>query len=103
MTGPSDFLTTSRSCDMEPPIGCDPSFLAGAASFAACWARASGVQVAPVITAAAPMQALRIRKVRGAGSGGGGGPGGGGGATPLIVREVAALMIVLLFAVLYAG
>jgi hypothetical protein len=35
-----------------------------AASFAACAARASGVQVVPVITAAAPMTALRMRNVR---------------------------------------
>ena len=37
---------------------------AAAASLAACWARASGVQVVPVITAAAPMTALRMRNDR---------------------------------------
>jgi hypothetical protein len=35
-----------------------------AASFAACWARASGVIVLPVITIAAPMTAFRMRKAR---------------------------------------
>src|SRR4030095_7474252 len=35
-----------------------------AASLAACWARASVVQTVPVIAAAAPITALRMRKVR---------------------------------------
>src|SRR5215471_10597864 len=38
--------------------------LFAAASFAACAARASLVQIVPVIAAAAPITALRMRKVR---------------------------------------
>src|SRR5205809_2046452 len=56
MTGPLDFLTTSRSGERAPPI------LGAPASFAAWAARASGVQVLPVITAAAPIAALRMMK-----------------------------------------
>src|SRR5262245_60599689 len=58
MTGPLDFFTTSKSADIVAPS------LGPSASFLACWARASGVQVLPVITAAAPMTALRIRNFR---------------------------------------
>src|SRR6185503_10443070 len=58
MTGPLDFFTTSRSGESLEPI------LGSAASFSACWARASGVQALPVITAAAPMTALRMRNDR---------------------------------------
>ena len=60
ITGPLDLFTTSRSGEIEP------EFRAGleAASLAACAARASLVQVVPVMTAAAPITAFRIRKVR---------------------------------------
>src|SRR6478672_6860159 len=58
MTGPLDFFTTSRSGDMVAPNFGAP------ASFVACWARASGVHVRPVMTAAAPMTALRMRNER---------------------------------------
>src|SRR5262245_23723861 len=58
MTGPLDCLTTFRLGESVAPI------LGAPASLAACWARASGVQVAPVIAAAAPMTALRIRNER---------------------------------------
>src|SRR4029434_11204652 len=58
MTGPLDFFTTSRSGDnLAPNFGAP-------ASFSACAARASGVQARAVITAAAPMTALRMRKDR---------------------------------------
>src|SRR4029079_14606730 len=59
ITGPLDFFTTLRSGDRgaEPTLTPDDSF-------AACCARASGVQTFPVITAAAPMTALRMRKDR---------------------------------------
>src|SRR6266850_4457357 len=58
MTGPLDFFTTSRSGDIvEPCLGC-------AASFAAWAARVWGVQGTPVIAAAAPMTALRMRNER---------------------------------------
>src|SRR5215469_7436639 len=63
ITGPFDFFTTSRSGDIEVESSGGSSDCE-AASFVACWARASGVHVLPVITAAAPMIALRIRKVR---------------------------------------
>src|ERR1043165_8812334 len=58
MMGPLDFFTTSRFGSSDAP-----SFGA-AASLAACWARASGVIVFPVITIAAPMTAFRIMKER---------------------------------------
>src|SRR6516225_2662133 len=58
ITGPLDLFTTSSSGDMVAPS------LGLSASFAACWARASGVQVVPVIAAAAPMTALRMRNAR---------------------------------------
>src|SRR6185503_12943011 len=58
ITGPLDLFTTSRSGESLAPI------LGAVASFAACWARASGVHALPVITAAAPMTALRMRKDR---------------------------------------
>src|SRR6185503_6625700 len=58
MTGPLDFFTTFRSGDILEPI------LGAAASLAACWARAAGVQALPVITAAAPMTPLRMMKDR---------------------------------------
>jgi hypothetical protein len=63
ITGPLDLFTTSKSDDMEVESnGGNGDF--AAASFAACWARASGVQTFPVITAAAPMTALRMMKAR---------------------------------------
>jgi hypothetical protein len=58
-----DLFTTSKSDDMEVESSGGNGDLA-AASVAACRARASGVQVAPVITAAAPMTALRMMKAR---------------------------------------
>src|SRR6186997_2107346 len=58
MTGPLDFFTTFKSGESLEPI------LGAAASLAACWARASGVQALPVITAAAPMTLLRMMKDR---------------------------------------
>src|SRR6185436_14189915 len=58
ITGALDFFTTSRSGErLEPSLG-------SPASLAACAARASGVQVLAVITAAAPMTALRMRNDR---------------------------------------
>jgi hypothetical protein len=54
-----DFFTTFRSGESVAPI-----FGLPAASLAAWAARASGVQALPVITAAAPMTALRIRNER---------------------------------------
>src|SRR6187402_710658 len=55
ITGALDFFTTSRSGEsLEPNLG-------SPASLAAWAARASGVQVLAVITAAAPMTALRTR------------------------------------------
>src|SRR6185312_13084394 len=63
MTGPLDFLTTLRFSDMElESSGGRDGF--AAASVAACWARAWGVQALPVITAAAPITALRMMNVR---------------------------------------
>src|SRR6516225_3364166 len=63
ITGPLDLFTTSRSCDIEvESSGGNGDF--AAASFAACWARASVVQTVPVIAAAAPITAFRMRKVR---------------------------------------
>jgi hypothetical protein len=58
-----DLFTTSKSCDIEVESSGGNGDLA-AASFSACWARASGVQTRPVITAAAPMTALRMMKDR---------------------------------------
>src|SRR6516225_8275765 len=63
MTGPLDLFTTSKSDDMEVESSGGNEDLA-AASLAACWARASGVIDLPVITIAAPITALRIRKAR---------------------------------------
>src|SRR3954470_19897704 len=58
MTGPLDCFTTFSSGEVAPPSFGAP------ASLAACAARASGVQVRPVITAAAPITALRTRNAR---------------------------------------
>src|SRR5436305_11484927 len=58
MIGPFDFLTTLRSGERVAPS------LGAAASLAACCARASGVHVLPVITAAAPMTAFLIKNER---------------------------------------
>jgi hypothetical protein len=63
ITGPLALFTTSKSDDMVVESSAGSGDFA-AASFAACWARASGVQVLPVITAAAPMTALRMMKDR---------------------------------------
>jgi hypothetical protein len=63
ITGPLDLFTTSKSGDIEVEFTGGKADLA-AASVAACRARASGVQVLPVITAAAPMTALRMMKAR---------------------------------------
>src|ERR1041384_2041195 len=65
ITGPLDSFTMARSGDMvlESSLGLPvPGF--AAASFAACAARASGVQIVPVIAAAAPITAWRIRNAR---------------------------------------
>src|SRR4051812_894319 len=59
ITGPLDFLTTSRSGES----GAEPT-LTAPASLAAWLARASGVHSFPVMTAAAPMTALRMRNDR---------------------------------------
>src|ERR1700757_1489236 len=59
MTGPLDLFTTSRSGDIEVE-----STLGAADSFAAWAARVSRVQTDPVITAAAPMTALRMMNDR---------------------------------------
>src|SRR4051812_7191658 len=58
MTGALALFTTSRSGERR-----EPSF-GSVASFAAWAARASGVHVLAVITAAAPMTALRMMKDR---------------------------------------
>jgi hypothetical protein len=63
MTGPLDRFTTSRSDDMEVESSGGSGDFA-AASLAACWARACGVQTVPVIAAAAPITALRMMNVR---------------------------------------
>src|SRR6516225_5150314 len=63
ITGPFDCFTTFKFGDMEvESSGGNGDF--AAASLAACAARASRVQVVPVITAAAPITALRMMKVR---------------------------------------
>src|SRR5215831_7998604 len=59
MTGPFDLFTTSKSGDIVAEFN-----LGAPASLAAWAARAWRVQVVPVITAAAPMMALRMTKVR---------------------------------------
>src|SRR4029077_2384221 len=63
ITGPLDLFTTSKSCDMEVESS-GGNGLFSAASLAACWARASAVQTVPVIAAAAPITAFRMRTVR---------------------------------------
>src|SRR5689334_7435750 len=58
ITGPFDFFATFRSGDIDvESSGGRGEF---AASLAACCARASAVQVRPVITADAPMTAFRM-------------------------------------------
>src|SRR3954452_9490328 len=90
MTGPLDFLTTSRLGERSPPSLCSP------ASLAALAARDSGVQVLPVITAAAPMTALRTMKDRRLISEGiAGSSGNAGGSASLLVLGV------FMFAFLY--
>jgi hypothetical protein len=64
MTGPFDCLTTFKSGDMVEESNFGFPAAGFVASFAACAARASFVQTRPVITAAAPMTALRIMNVR---------------------------------------
>src|SRR5215213_10046452 len=71
MTGPLDVLTTSRSGEraeliLRPASPPEAAFAdcCAAASVAACCARASGDHVVPVITAAAPIAALRMRNAR---------------------------------------
>src|SRR5688572_33484417 len=54
MTGPLDFFTTFKSGERVAPCFGAP------ASLAAWAARASGVQLRPVITAAAPITPLRM-------------------------------------------
>src|SRR5690242_19170393 len=95
MMGPLDFLTTSRSGDMSSPSLAVVVFTSDA-SLAACWARASGVHVLPVITAAAPMTALRTRKARRSMPAAGGVTAEAmGGTDPLTVTRVGIVMIVL--------
>src|SRR3954469_15105124 len=99
MTGALDFFTASRSGDiLSPSFG---SILGSDASFVARAARASGVQLVPVITAAAPITALRMRNERRStpvvGGGAASGVVAGVGVDPLTVSCV--VIVLLLFRV----
>src|SRR5262245_1596993 len=92
ITGPLDLFTTSRSGDIVvPSLGA--SFLGCAASFAACAARASGVQVVPVSAAAAPMTPLRMRNDRRSTPEGMADSSGGFGNSPSSLGEVGVLIL----------